>query len=38
MKVEGKSHNEVGKIYFLTATIYQWKYLLQSDDNKKLSS
>lgn len=36
MKTIRKSYYETGKIYFFTATIHQWKPLLQDDLNKKL--
>jgi len=36
MRIERKSHNEIGRIYYFTATIYQWKWLLSPDENKKL--
>jgi REP element-mobilizing transposase RayT len=36
MKTPRESFNEIGKIYFFTATIHQWKWLLGEDTNKKL--
>ncbi len=31
-----KSHTSLGEIYFWTATIHKWMYLLESDSNKQL--
>jgi REP element-mobilizing transposase RayT len=31
-----KSHTSIGEIYFWTATIHKWQYLLESDSNKQL--
>lgn len=31
-----KSFQEIGKIYFFTASIHKWKNLLEEDDNKKI--
>ena len=36
MQTIRKSHAETGKIYFFTATIHQWKYLLNEKENKDL--
>ena len=36
MKTYRKSYTEINKIYFFTATIYKWKWLLKDDSNKKL--
>jgi putative transposase len=31
-----KSHTSLGEIYFWTATIHKWQYLLEADSNKQL--
>jgi putative transposase len=31
-----KSHTSIGEIYFWTAIIHKWQYLLESDSNKQL--
>lgn len=31
-----KSHTSIGEIYFWTATIHKWLYLLEGDFNKQL--
>jgi REP element-mobilizing transposase RayT len=31
-----KSHTAIGEIYFWTATIHKWMYLMDDDSNKKL--
>lgn len=36
MKTTRKSYNEPNRIYFFTATIYQWKCLLEPDEHKRL--
>ena len=36
MQTTRKSYSEINKIYFFTATIHQWKYLLSDDGNKEL--
>ena len=36
MQTIRKSYTEINKIYFFTATIHQWKYLLSDDGNKEL--
>ena len=36
MRTVRKSYTELNRIYFFTATIHQWKWLLEPDENKAL--
>ncbi len=36
MYPQRKSYTEINKIYFFTATIHEFKHLLQDDTNKNL--
>ena len=36
MQTTRKSYSVINKIYFFTATIHQWKYLLNDEGNKEL--
>ncbi len=34
--IQRKSYTSLGKIYFWTATIHNWRTLLEPDENKQL--
>ena len=36
MQIQRKSHIEINRTYFFTATIHQWLPLLDSKENKEL--